>query len=128
MSHRQTRDLVLQAVLMAVWQREDRSSVILHSDCGCQFTSGEYQRFLDGHHLVCSMSAVGSCLDKAAMEDFFGLLKKERVNRQSHQTKAQARADIFDYIERFHNPRRRRRLETVRIKESLLTQPSVKTR
>ena len=127
MSHRQTRDLVLQAVLMALWQREDRSPVILHSDRGCQFTSGEYQRFLDGHNLVCSMSAVGSCGDNAAMEGFFGLLKRERVNRRTYKTRAEARADIFDYIERFHNPRRRRRLEAAERKESLLTQPSVET-
>ena len=127
MSHHQTRDLVLQAVLMALWQREDRSPVILHSDRGCQFTSGEYQRFLDGHNLVCSMSAVGSCADNAAMEGFFGLLKRERVNRRIYRTRSEARADVFDYIERFHNPRRRRRLEAARIKQSLLTQPSVET-
>ena len=127
MSHRQTRELVLQAVLMALWQREGRSPVILHSDRGCQFTSGEYQRFLNGHNLVCSMSAVGSCADNAAMEGFFGLLKRERVNRRTYRTRAEARADIFDYIERFHNPRRRRRLEAAGNKESLLTQPSVET-
>ena len=127
MSYRQTRELVLQAVLMALWQREGRSPVILHSDRGCQFTSGEYQRFLNGHNLVCSMSAVGSCADNAAMEGFFGLLKRERVNRRTYRTRAEARADIFDYIERFHNPRRRRRLEAASTKESLLTQPSVET-
>ena len=127
MSHRQTRDLVLQAVLMALWQREDRSPIILHSDRGCQFTSAEYQRFLAGHNLVCSMSAVGSCADNAAMEGFFGRLKRERVNRRIYQTRAEARADVFDYIERFHNPRRRRRLEAARQNESLLTQPSVET-
>lgn len=127
MSHRQTRDLVLQAVLMAVWQREDRSPVILHSDRGCQFASGEYQRFLDGQNLVYSMSAVGSCADNAAMEGFFGQLKRERVNRRIYRTRAEARADVFDYIERFPNPRRRRRLDAARIKQSLLTQPSVET-
>lgn len=112
MSHRQTRELVMQAVLMALWQREDRTPVILHSDRGCQFTSGEYQRFLKGHNLICSMSAVGTCADNASMEGFFGMLKRERVNRRIYQTRAEARADVFDYIERFHNPRRRRRLET----------------
>lgn len=127
MSHRQTRELVLQAVLMALWQREDRSPVILHSDRGCQFTSGEYQRFLKGHNLICSMSGVGSCADNASMEGFFGMLKRERVNRRIYQTRAEARADVFDYIERFYNPRRRRRLEMARQKELLLTQPSVET-
>lgn len=127
MSHRQTRELVIQAVLMALWQRADRAPVVLHSDRGCQFTSGEYQRFLKGHNLVCSMSAVGSCADNAAMEGFFGMLKRERVHRRIYQTRAQARADVFDYIERFHNPRCRRRIEVAKQKELLLTQPSVET-
>jgi len=123
----QTRDLVLQAVLMALWQREDRSPVILHSDRGCQFTSGEYQRFLKGHNLVCSMSAVGSCADNAAMEGFFGMLKRERVNRRKYRTRAEARADVFDYIERFYNPRRRRQLEVAKRNVLPLTKPSVET-
>ena len=125
MGHRQTRELVLQAVLMALWQRHDRSPVILHSDRGCQFTSGEYQRFLKGHNLIQSMSAVGSCADNASMEGFFGMLKRERVYRRIYQTRAEARADVFDYIERFYNPRCRRRLDVARQKELLLTQPSV---
>lgn len=125
MSHRQTRELVLQAVLMALWQRTDRSPVILHSDRGCQFTSGEYQRFLKGHNLLQSMSAVGSCADNASMEGFFGMLKRERVNRRIYQTRREARADIFDYIERFYNPRCRRRLEEAKQQDLLFTQPSV---
>jgi putative transposase len=76
MSARQDRHLVLQAVLMALWQRKDRSPVILHSDRGCQFTSDEYQQFSKGHRLLSSMSAVGSCADNAAAEGFFGLLKE----------------------------------------------------
>lgn len=111
MSATQDRQLVLQAVLMALWQREGRDQVILHSDRGTQFTSDEYQRFLKGHNLVCSMSAVGSCADNAAAEGFFGMLKRERVNRRRYYTHAEARTDIFDYIERFYNPRMRRKLE-----------------
>ncbi len=125
MSARQDRQLVLQAVLMALWQRPNRSPVILHSDRGCQFTSDEYQRFLKGHQLRSSMSAVGSCADNAAAESFFGMLKRERVNRRQYTTRAEARADVFDYIERFHNPRRERRTEQRRQKEVGLTQLSV---
>ena len=127
MSHRQTKELVLQAVLMALWQREGRNPVILHSDRGCQFTSGQYQRFLKGHNLICSMSAVGSCADNPAMEGFFGLRKRERVNRRKYRTRAEARADVFDYIERFHNPRRYRQLEAAMQKELLLIQVSAET-
>jgi putative transposase len=127
MSSRQDRQLVVQAVLMALWQRPSRMPVILHSDRGCQFTSDEYQQFLAAHHVTCSMSAVGSCADNAAAESFFGVLKRERVNRRRYQTRAEARTDIFDYIERWHNPRQRRRLAVQQEKQKLLTQPSVET-
>ena len=126
MSSRQDRQLVVQAVLMALWQREAPTPVILHSDRGCQFTSDEYQRFLKGHRLICSMSATGSCADNAPAESFFGLLKRERVNRRQYRTRSEARADIFDYIERFYNPRKRRQLE-MRMKDSLLTEPSARS-
>lgn len=125
MSACQDRQLVVQAVLMALWQRPVCTPVILHSDRGCQFTSEEYQRFLAAHQVTCSMSAVGSCADNAAAESFFGVLKRERVHRRHYQTRAEARADIFDYIERCHNPRQRRRLEWQQQGDQLLTQPSV---
>ena len=87
--------------------------------------SGEYRRFLNGHNLIQSMSAVGSCADNASMEGFFGMLTRERVNRRIYQTRREARADIFDYIERCYNPRCRRRLEEAKQQELLFTQPSV---
>ncbi len=127
MSHRQDRQMVLQAVLMALWQRKEDRPVILHSDRGCQFTSDEYQRFLKDHGLICSMSAVGSCADNAAVEGFFGMLKRERVNRRQYLTRSQARADIFDYIERFYNQDRRRKLEQKEKEKLNLTKLSVKT-
>jgi len=111
MSARHDTQLVLQAVLMAQWQRTSDSPVILHSDRGTQFTSTEYQRFLKDHALISSMSAVGTCADNAPAESFFGVMKRERVNRRRYQTRAQARSDIFDYIERFHNPAKRRKME-----------------
>lgn len=100
------RQLVLQAVLMALWQRPGDSPVILHSDRGTQYTSIEFQAFLKDHGIVSSMSGVGSCYDNAVAESFFGLLKRERVNRRHYATRAEARADIFDYIERFYNRQR----------------------
>ncbi len=114
MSHRMDKQLVIQAVLMALWQKKNKLPVILHSDRGSQFTSHEYQQFLSGHNITCSMSAVGSCYDNAAAESFFGLLKRERVNRKHYLTRADARADVFDYIEMFYNKRKRRKLENVR--------------
>src|SRR3954453_15877785 len=110
---------------MALWQRVAKTTVILHSDRGCQFTSDEYQHFLKGHNLICSMSAVGSCADNAAAESFFGVLKRERIYRRQYRTRAEARTDIFDYIERFHNPRKRRQLEMRQQYDLDLTKPSV---
>ena len=124
MRARQDRQRVIQAVLMALWQRTNRTPVILHSDRGTQFTSDAYQRFLKGHNLICSMSAVGDCADNAAAESFFGLLKRECVNRRHYRTQAEARADVFDYIECFHHPRRRRRMESRKVD---LTKPSEET-
>jgi putative transposase len=125
MSPHQDRQLVVQAVLMALWQGPAQTPVILHWERGCQFTSEEYQRFLEAHHVTCSMSAVGSCADNVVAESFFGVLKRERVNRQHYRTRAEARANIFDYIERCHNPRQRRRLAMQEEAEQLFTQPSV---
>ena len=127
MSQWQDRQLVLQAVLMALWQRQDRAPVILHSDRGCQFTSEEYQQFLKGHGLICSMSAVGSCADNAAAESFFGVLKRERVNRRHYRTRTEARADVFDYIECFYNPGKRRKIDPTKEDKLLLTKPSVRS-
>ena len=111
MSSRMKKQLVIQSVLMALWRKQDKQSVILHSDRGSQYTSHEYQQFLKDHHIVSSMSAVGSCYDNAAAESFFGVLKRERVNRRHYVTRAEARADVFEYIELFYNPRKRRMLE-----------------
>lgn len=113
MSHTMEKQLVIQAVLMALWQRQHDGPVILHSDRGSQFTSHEYQLFLTDHNIVSSMSAVGSCYDNAAAESFFGLLKRERVNRRCYTTRTEARSDIFDYIERFYNQRKKRKLMNI---------------
>ena len=56
------------------------------------------------------MSAVGPWDDNAACEGSFGALKRERVHRSNYRTRAEARTDLFDYLERFHNPRMRRRV------------------
>lgn len=127
MHHRQDRQMVIRAVEMAVWQRQGRCSVILHSDRGSQFQSGDYQRFLKQNTLLCSMSAVGHCGDNAACEGFFGTLKRERIHRHHYPTLNAAKADVFDYIERFHNPRMRRRVAKRDQQFLALTKPSVKT-
>ena len=127
MSQNQTTHLVIQAVLMALWQKERSKTVILHSDRGSQFTSDDYQKFLFDNNVISSMSAVGSCADNAACEGFFGVMKRERVNRRNYKTRSQARADIFDYIERFHNPVKKRKLEKKLNYEKHFSKMSVKS-
>jgi putative transposase len=127
MHHRQDRQMVLRAVEMAVWQRQGDGPVVLHSDRGSQFRSGDYQRLLSQHGLECSMSAVGHCGDNAACEGFFGGLKRERTSRMRYPTLDSAKADLFDYIERFHNPRMRRRVARSDMKFSTVFKPSVES-
>ncbi len=107
MGSRIDTDLVLAALLMAIWRRKPKAPVTLHSDQGCQFTSHEWQDFLKSHNLVASMSRRGNCHDNAVAESFFQLLKRERIRRQIYPTRDLARSDVFHYIEMFYNPRRR---------------------
>ncbi len=72
-----------------------------------QYTSDDFRDELKKHKIQCSMSARGNCYDNAIVESFFGLLKRERVNRTRYLTRDEASADIFDYIERFYNRKRR---------------------
>jgi putative transposase len=104
---RQTTDLVLQALLMAVWRRKPRNKVLIHSDQGSQFTSRDWALFLKHHNLEHSMSRRGNCHDNAVAESFFNLLKRERIRRRVYKTRAEARQDVFDYIEMFYNPKRK---------------------
>lgn len=103
----QHTDLVLQALLAAVWRRKPSPGLLLHSDQGTQFTSEHWQSFLREHDIVCSMSRRGNCHDNAAMESFFQLLKRERIKRRIYSNHDEARADVFQYIEMFYNPKRR---------------------
>src|SRR5881398_436741 len=82
-------------------------ALLHHSDRGSQYTSEQFQKLMAGHGVVCSMSRSGNVWDNAAMESFFSSLKTERTARKLYRTRNEARADVFDYIERFYNPKRR---------------------
>ena len=107
MSTTMTAQLVTDALVMAIWRRGKPRTVLHHSDQGSQYTSESFQRLLTDHGLSCSMSRSGNVWDNAAMESFFSSLKTERTTRTTYRTRDQAKADVFDYIERFYNPRRR---------------------
>ncbi|WP_390886976.1 IS3 family transposase [Citrobacter freundii] len=107
MQSRMTKDIVLNALLMAVWRRNPQKQVLVHSDQGSQYTSHEWQSFLKSHGLEGSMSRRGNCHDNAVAESFFQLLKRERIKRRIYKNREEAKADIFDYVEMFYNAKRR---------------------
>ena len=98
--------LVTDALMMAIWRRGKPDALLHHSDRGSQYTSEQFQRLLGEMGVTCSMSRSGNVWDNSAMESFFSTLKTERTARKTYRTRSQAKADVFDYIERFYNPRR----------------------
>jgi putative transposase len=107
MSNHNDRQLVSDALTMAIWRRGQVKDVIVHSDRGATYASGEYQQLLKRHRLVCSMSRKGECLDNAVAESFFSSLKTELVDHEDYHTKQEAKQSLFEYIEVFYNRRRR---------------------
>lgn len=101
-----SRELVLDAVMMAVWRRRPQQTLI-HSDQGSQYGSDDWLRFCREHYLEPSMSRRGNCWDNAVAESFFSSLKTERIKKRIYKTRDLAKADIFDYIEMFYNRTRR---------------------
>jgi len=100
------RELVLDALLMAVRRRKPKHALI-HSDQGSQFGSDAWRRFCHAHHLEPSMSRRGNCWDNAVAESFFSSLKKERIKKRIYKTREIATAEIDEYIEMFYNRSRR---------------------
>jgi len=98
----------MQALLAVVLRRKASPWLLLHSDQGEQFTSGDWQSFLREHEIVWSMSRRGNCHDNAAMESFFQLLKPERIRRRIYSNHGESCADVTHSIEMFYNPKRRR--------------------
>ncbi|HVR55738.1 MAG TPA: IS3 family transposase [Pseudolabrys sp.] len=107
MSATMTAQLVTDALVMAIWRRGKPDALLHHSDRGSQYTSEQFQNLMSDHGVACSMSRSGNVWDNAAMESFFSSLKTERTARKTYRTRDQAKADVFDYIECFYNPKRR---------------------
>jgi putative transposase len=102
-----TAQLVTDALMMAIWRRGKPDALLHHSDRGSQYSSDQFQRLMADNGVVCSMSRSGNVWDNAAMESFFSSLKTERIGKKVYRTRDDARADVFDYIERFYNTLRR---------------------
>lgn len=98
--------LVVDAVEMGIARRRPGAGLLAHSDRGSQYASDHYQRVLAGAGIVCSMSEVGQCWDNAPVESLFGRLKCE-LGVEVFDTRDQARALVFEYLEVFYNRVRR---------------------
>ena len=107
MDSRMTRELVMGALRMARFRRRPPPGVLHHSDRGSQYCSHDYQQLLRGYGMTASMSRKGNCWDNAPMESFFNSLKNERVFHRRYADRAEAKADLFDYIKVFYNRKRR---------------------
>jgi putative transposase len=104
MSAAMTAQFVTDALVMAIWRRGKPDALMHHSDRGSQYTSEQFQRLMADHGVICSMSRSGNVWDNAAMESFFSSLKTERTGQKTYRSRDEAKADVFDYIERFYNP------------------------
>ena len=98
--------LPMDALRMALRQRQPTGGLLHHSDRGCQYASEAYRAHLAAWNVTPSMSRRGNCYDNAAMESFWSTLKEELVHRTHFESRAQAASAIFDYIEIFYNRER----------------------
>ena len=99
--------LVADALIMAIWRRGKPDALLHHSDRGSQYQREQFQRLMADNGVICSMSRSGNVWDNAAMESFFSSLKTEKIGKKIYRTRDEAKAEVFDYIERFYNPVRR---------------------
>jgi len=99
-------DQVNDTMLMAIGPREPDKGLIFHSDRGSQYASESFGKILTDHCVLASMSRKGNCWDNAVAESFFHTLKTELVHHRDFNTRAEARAEIFEYIEVFYNRHR----------------------
>jgi len=98
--------LTLRSLKMAITTRRPPPGLIHHSDRGSQYAALDYRRTLEQNRIIASMSRKGDCWDNAVAESFFATLKRELIERTSFTTRAQARAQSFDYIEVFYHRER----------------------
>lgn len=106
MDKRMNKELVIDALQMAINKRELKKGLIFHSDRGSQYASYDFQKMLWQNGIISSMSRKGDCWDNAVTESFFATLKTELIYHNTYEYRFQARRDIFEYIEVFYNRQR----------------------
>lgn len=102
-----TKQLVCDALTMALWRRNFPKHVLFHSDRGSQYCSNQYQDLLKENNFICSMSRKGNCWDNAVAESFFHTLKVELIHSERYATRAAIKQSVFEYIEVYYNRIRR---------------------
>ena len=102
-----SRQLVCDALMMALWRRGFPRGVLFHSDRGSQYCSNDYQSILNLYGLISSMSRKGNCWDNAIAESFFHSIKIELIYAERYATREIAKQSIFQYIEVYYNRVRR---------------------
>ena len=102
-----SRQLVCDALMMALARRGFPRQVLCHSDRGSQYCSDDYQKTLKAYGLICSMSRKANCWDNAVAESFFNSLKTELIYSNRYATRDVAKQSIFHYIETYYNRIRR---------------------
>ena len=103
----QTAALVTSALEMAIANRAAGPGGIIHSDHGVQYTSWAFTDRARCSGLVPSMGSIGDCYDNAMIESFWGRVQTELLNRQRWRTRLELANALFEYLEIFHNRRRR---------------------
>ncbi len=106
MNQRMNKQLVCDALLMALFKRKFPQGVIIHHDRGSQYCSKKYQQIIQYNQLTGSMSRRGNCWDNAVSESFFHSLKVELVHQHRYKNREQAKQSIFQYIEGYYNLKR----------------------
>lgn len=106
MNARMTKQLVCDALLMALFNRKFPEGVLVHTDRGSQYCSKKYRSIMANNKLIGSMSRRGNCWDNAISESFFHTLKVELIHQNKYLYKEQAQRSIFQYIEGYYNKKR----------------------
>lgn len=106
LSKRMKKQLVINALQMAIFRRRPEPGLIFHSDRGSQYCSHSFQKLLTKSQMKSSMSRKGDCWDNSVAESFFGSLKTERIFDYPYSNREEAKSDVIDYIEMFYNSNR----------------------
>lgn len=106
MDKRINKNLVCNALMMALFKRKYPKGVVVHSDRGSQYCSNKYLKIIERFKLIGSMSRRGNCWDNAIAESFFHTLKVELINQNNYGTRELAKRSVFQYIEAYYNQKR----------------------